>query len=309
MRRAAGPLLVVLALASGPLDAQQVADSAFDTSVPRPAYRGDGPRVVIDEAHQNFHTLDGRYAPFAQLLASDGFRVAAGTSALTRSSLAGIDVLVIANALGPGATNETSDPAFTPAECDAVHTWVREGGALLLVADHAPFGDAAKLLASRFGVTLGGGFVFDTAHAFDGNATMLVFSEANGLLGMHAILRGREAAERVRRVVSFTGESLSVPDGAVALLRLGPAAREAPTGNATNAGTGVPVPGRAQAIAMPVGRGRLVVLGEAAMLSAQVLRYMDAGKPAEFRMGMNVPGSDDRQFALNLMRWLSGALP
>ena len=41
-------------------------------------------------------------------------------------------------------------------------------------------------------------------------------------------------------------------------------------------------------------------MGEAAMFSAQV--YED------FRFGMNTPGNDDRQFALNVMHWLSGAL-
>jgi hypothetical protein len=46
----------------------------------------------------------------------------------------------------------------------------------------------------------------------------------------------------------------------------------------------------------------VVVLGEAAMLSAQ-----RAG-PMHEPMGMNLPGSDDRQLALNIMRWLTGAL-
>lgn len=45
-----------------------------------------------------------------------------------------------------------------------------------------------------------------------------------------------------------------------------------------------------------------MVLGEAAMLSAQ-----RAG-PFGMLMGMNAPGSDDRQFALNVVRWLGGAL-
>jgi hypothetical protein len=45
-----------------------------------------------------------------------------------------------------------------------------------------------------------------------------------------------------------------------------------------------------------------VVQGEAAMLSAQI-----AG-PEKFKMGMNVPGNDNRQYALNVMHWLSGLL-
>jgi hypothetical protein len=61
--------------------------------------------------------------------------------------------------------------------------------------------------------------------------------------------------------------------------------------------------GRAQGIAMKLGKGRVIVLGEAAMLSAQVITG-----PNEVRFGMNRPGIDNRQLALNIMHWLSGLL-
>jgi hypothetical protein len=60
--------------------------------------------------------------------------------------------------------------------------------------------------------------------------------------------------------------------------------------------------GRAQGIALKLGKGRLIVLGEAAMLSAQITG------PNKMPFGMNVPGTDDRQFALNVLHWLSGLL-
>jgi hypothetical protein len=60
--------------------------------------------------------------------------------------------------------------------------------------------------------------------------------------------------------------------------------------------------GRAQGIAMAFGKGRVVVLGEAAMLSAQV-----AG-PNRRPFGMNRPGIDNRQLALNIVHWLSRLL-
>ena len=53
------------------------------------------------------------------------------------------------------------------------------------------------------------------------------------------------------------------------------------------------------------GKGKVVVLGEAAMMSAQVVRVLFW---RVMRMGMNVTGSDDRQFALNVLHWLSGLL-
>src|SRR5439155_1501531 len=85
----------------------------------------------------------------------------------------------------------------------------RNGGALLLSAAHAPFGSAADSLARRFGVDMSTGYTFDPAHADSSlhNPSCLVYSTANGLLGEHAITRGRDSTERVRRIIAFTGQS------------------------------------------------------------------------------------------------------
>lgn len=61
-----------------------------------------------------------------------------------------------------------------------------------------------------------------------------------------------------------------------------------------------PAKGHAQGIAMPFGKGRVVMLGEAGMLSAQV-------DPLGDKMGMNRKGNNNRQFALNAVHWLSRA--
>jgi len=304
--------------------AQQMADTTFKTFVEHPAYVGSHPRVIIDEAHSNFHTADGRYKPFADLLRSDGYRVIRGTSAFQMDSLAGVAVLVIANALAPDATEDSSGSAFSDEECPVLRDWVRRGGSLLLIADHTPFGAAAGKLAAQFGVEMGRGFVFDLEHC-EGNPTTLVFSRENGLLGKHPILRGRSTSEEIGRVVALTGQSLGVPARATALLKLGAAAGEAPTREAgrraleaavadTSGRTGPDTlyyrraGGRAQAVAMKFGKGRVVVLGEAAMFSAQVIRFGEEGRQQERKFGMNMPGNDDKQFALNVMHWLSGAL-
>jgi hypothetical protein len=297
---------------------QQLADPNFKTTVERPAYPRSHPTVVIDEAHDNFHTADGRYRPFADLLTSDGYEVVRGTRKFAKGSLRGVSVLVIANAgNSAAATDKGAPPAFTDEECDAVRDWVRGGGALLLIADHTPFGAAAETMGKRFGVDMGKGFAYDPDHSED-NPSILVFSRDNGLLGDHPITRGREPGEEVKRVVAFTGQSLGVPAGATILMKLGPAAYEAPgrgemqeaLANKSGPGThAVPVSGRAQGLAFRLGKGRVVVMGEAAMFSAQVVRFNDEdGKPQEFQMGMNIPGNDDKQLALNLMRWLSGLL-
>ena len=319
MRRSLIFAVLGLALAL-PARSQQMADPNFKTGVEHPAYVGKHPRVVIDEAHHNFHTADGRYKPFADLLRGDGYEVVPGTKAFTPGSLSGVNVLVIANAVGAQSSDDASSPAFTDAESAVVRDWVRGGGSLLLIADHTPFGAAAAAMARRFGVTLGLGFVFDANHS-EGNPTLLVFSRENGLLGEHSLLHGRGADEEVKRVIAFTGESLSLPEGAVALLKLGPEAQESPNREALNKELGMApsspaatppsrsVGGRVQGLAMTFGRGRVAMFGEAAMFSAQIIRYREEGQQHELQMGMNVPGTDDRQLLLNVMHWLSGLLP
>ena len=119
---------------------------------------------------------------------------------------------------------------------------------------------------------------------------------------------------------------MTVPARAVALLPLSATTGEIPTGKATQplhdpdpAKAGAnreaavrkwPVRGRAMAIALPLGRGRVVISGEAGMLTAQVFKETDKNGAEEIvgRMGMDVPENDDRQYVLNLLHWLSGAL-
>jgi hypothetical protein len=313
-------LAVGLVLATRLL-AQQVVDSSFKASVDRPAYAaGAGPRVAIDEAHDNFHTAGGQYKPLADLLTADGYRVSALAQKFDARLPADLKVLVVANARNLSAmrAGDITQPAFTDRECDALRDWVRQGGSLLLIADHAPYGHAAARLGARFGVTMGKGWTFDGTPAGE-ITTQLDFSRQNGLLGHHAILRGRSSSEVITHVKTFTGQSLGVPAGATILLKLSGTARDAATPddlNAEGAATqgrdasergkhSTSVGGRAQGLALSFGKGRVVVLGEAALLSAQVLPAADG---TEMKFGMNVPGTDDRQFALNVFHWLSGIL-
>ena len=48
---------------------------------------------------------------------------------------------------------------------------------------------------------------------------------------------------------------------------------------------------------MPFDKGRVVVFGEAAMLTAQNKNF-----------DLNYPGTDDRQLVLNVIHWLTGLL-
>jgi len=291
-------LTAALFLPMLPVAAQQVVDSGYAPTVSHPAYEGQGPIVAIDAAHGNFHTLDGRYAPLGRLLEADGYHVSSSATPLSAETLEPFTVLIIANA----RAQPPESSAFSPGEIVALKAWVEHGGSLLLIADHAPFGTAAADLAHAFGVEMGQGYV--GAHE-DGKIGFAI-DFADGQLGDHPILHGRNAAEAIRHVRSFTGQSLAGPAAATGLLVLPADAEEvaAPSealallkGEAAKA---TPVGGRPQALAMPVGKGRLVVAGEAAMFSAQLFRRPD--RPVR-PIGLTV--ADDQQFALNTLHWLS----
>ena len=298
----AATLAILVAM---PAVAQQIADTTFNPRIARPAYaEGRGPVVLIDEAHGNFHTADGRYLAFARLLRRDGYVVRSNKVPLTRSALDGARVLVIANALHERNSNDWELPtpsAFTPDEIAALREWVAGGGSLLLIADHMPFPGAVDHLAAAFGIFFVNGFAQDSTKQDGG----LTFRRSNASLGAHAIVNGRSPAERVDSVTSFTGSAfratvpvdtlLTLPATTIVLMpqvawqfsRLTPRIAGA---------------GMLQGAVLTHGRGRVAVFGEAAMFSAQV------SGPQRRPMGMNDPAApQNAQFLLNVMHWLSGA--
>ncbi len=301
LNRCIGLVIAGVLISSASAAGQQIADPGFDVQVDNPAYAKNFPRVLFDEAHNNFHTTGGRYKPFADLIFSDGYQVNVNRKPFSKESLRIYKVLVIANALGAEDLDEegADKPAFTTEEVKAVHDWVRGGGALLLIADHAPFGGAAESLATQFGVSMSKGYVRDPEHADPDAPGRLLFSRENKLLLDHPITNGRSAEERINRVFTFTGQALKGPQGSFDFMKLGPGAFDVPSPTATDRTS---VGGQAQGVAFKFGKGRVVVMGEAAMLSAQL-----AG-PQRRPMGMNASGSDNRQLALNIMHWLTGLL-
>jgi hypothetical protein len=115
---------------------------------------------------------------------------------------------------------------------------------------------------------------------------------------------GRSEAERVDLVMTFTGQALRPPPEASVLLRLSPAAREYPFRQSTEA-EGRSAAGLGQAVALRRGRGRVVIFGEAAAISAQ--RIAVPGGPP-ILLGMNRPGVDNERLVLNTVHWLMGLL-
>ncbi len=287
-------------LALGFIVVGAVATAMADAQQPTFGF-GEGPTICIDEAHFNMHSASGTYSTVAEIWRADGYIVEASTRAFTSSSLLACRVLVIANALHErnrlrGDDTDWSLPnpsAFTPNEIAAVRDWVRVGGALLLIADHMPFPGAAADLATAFDVQFNNGFARET----NPDSGVLVFRRAAGLLPAHPITDGRSAAEWIDSVTTDAGQAfqvnarfdplLVIPEGVVSLM-------PEVAWEFTDDTPRIPVGGWLQGAAGQFGDGRLVVFGEASQF-----RPEDDGE--------SLPGQNG-QFALNVIRWLSGIL-
>jgi hypothetical protein len=272
-----------------------------DLSVPvpfkNPSYIEKGPVILFDESHDNFHTANEGYKPFVQLLTADGYRFRSSSEELSEVCLATADVLIIANALEP----------LSDSEINAVAEWVNGGKSLLLISDHPPFASPMRALCKRFGVNLSGAWTSDPAQKEpDANiSTWIRYRRSKGALGEHPILEGRYPGyphERINVITSFTGQSIHSETG-ISLLKLSDQALDYETREQSQKAIGgKSAAGRAQAVAIEFGKGRIVVLGEAGMLTAQVIRFLFFTIK---KFGFSRPGNDNCQFALNIMHWLT----
>ena len=305
---------IILACAP-PLAPQQGPDRDFHPAVENPVYAiGQGPVVCLDEGHANFHTLEGRFRAFGELIRRDGYVVRAIRTKFDRQSLAECGILVISNALPNGNPWETypypTPSAFAREEIAATHDWVRAGGNLLLIADHMPCAGAAASLAAAFDVTFSDSFAVEGFGADSERdaafAKPTIFRTADQTLRLHAIVNGRNAKEAVTSIRSFTGQAfrasamaeplMVLPSTFIALMpkKAWQFGRDTPR---------IPAGGWYQGAVMTVDSGRAAFFGEAAMFSAQV-----AGR-SRSPIGMNAPEAEQNsQFVLNLMHWLSRVL-
>ena len=157
--------VVILVFLNLPFE-MQGADKFYNPPISHPAYsKKQGPVILIDQGHYNFHTINGRLRSTAQLFRRDGYRVLPYEGQFESSKLKECKTLMIVNALHESNLEKWVLPtpsAFNDEEIEAVRNWVENGGSLLLVADHMPFAGAASKLASQFGFTLHNGFAMDT---------------------------------------------------------------------------------------------------------------------------------------------------
>ncbi len=278
--------------------AQQISDTLYMPSIQK---REMNVEVYIDEAHNNFHTKDNRFKPFANVLNQVGFKVKGFNDKFSKESLERIKVLVISNALIENARGPFVVPtpsAFSKEEIKAVKSWVKKGGSLFLIADHMPFAGASEKLAKAFGFTFYDSFLFD-----ENRRGIFDFTNKNSLLGNHKIINGAEEYEKIESIKIFTGQAFKIPNKAISILK-------------TNEKMRVHLPdtmwrfsektkhfsakGLSQGAIMKYGKGKIAFFGEAAMFTAQL-----AGRN-RFKVGMNAEGAEDNyKLLLNIMTWLS----
>src|SRR4029453_19240887 len=142
MKRAFFTMLVlgvIVVVLIGWLRSIQQVDSAYAPHLKTRTWPDGGPLVGIDDRHWNPDRAARGFAPFAKLLAADGYVVAGRGNAATPAVLGTAKVAVIGNALGfRGAVQELGQmlrldldalaaDALTDAEADQLETWVREG--------------------------------------------------------------------------------------------------------------------------------------------------------------------------------------
>jgi hypothetical protein len=273
---------------------QQVPDTAFNFVIQKPKYEtGKGSAVKVDAVHNNFHTLDNRYAPFGKLLTNDGYRLASNAELVTKTALSECRIFVISNPLDSSNIGRWQLPtpsAFSPAEIATINDWVKNGGRLLLIADHMPFAGAAQDLAQSFGFEFFNCFAFDNRHRnverfYKGNKTLLE----------------NEITQCVDTLVTFTGSAFKIPKGAKPILALKNYAVISPQVAwqfEENTPT-VSSEGFFQGAYTDYGKGKIVVMGEAAMFTAQF-----AG-PNRNPTGFNRPEArQNNQLLLNIIHWL-----
>ena len=297
--------LSVAILFAALLSGQQVPDTTYSPVIGNPAYAaGKGPVVFIDEGHNNIHTRGDRYLPFARLLERDGYRTDGYTGRFEEERLSSVRMLVISNALHPDNVESWYKPvhsAFTPDETETVRQWVESGGSLFLIADHMPLGGAAAEMAAAFGFGFTDGFALDTAQA--GPA---FFCRADGTLADNVLTAGRDGDERVDSIYSFTGQAFRIPDGASPVLTFSERylLLLSDTAWVFNEKTVFkPISGWSQLAFREYGKGRVVMSGEAAMFTAQLVG------PQQARAGMNSPfAGRNYRLLLNIVHWLDGRL-
>jgi hypothetical protein len=265
---------------------QLTVDASFAPAFDAPDFKpGERPIVFVDEAHRNVISLQTYLGPVGRWLEKLGYlvRPARGKADDMLQATADRTVLVVANAQAP----EGSPPdgsAFNEHEVIAIEGWVRDGGALLVVADRAPFGAPVRPLAKALGVTLDNNTILRAGA--DGKPTGELTIDVNKYGD-----RSHPLFDRVLTIVYVVGESV---DGPGVMLRAPDGVYSGPTAQATD---GPPAAGRPLILAFEHGKGRVVVIGDGGVVSAF--------GSADGNAHRGISEGDNARFIRNVFKWLA----
>lgn len=299
-------LFFIAIIFPGMLFSQQISDLNYKPAISHPEYApGKGPVVFIDEGHFDLNTKNGRYKPFADLLERDGYVVLGYKGKFNEEGLSKGKILVISNALSginASVLHLPAHSAFTNEEIEAVKKWVSNGGSIFLIADHMPMPGAAKELAAAFGFEMTNGFVYGTGS----HPGMAVFSLKDGTLAKSILTRGLNRKESVSHIATFMGQGFKIPKEATPILTFNDHYVNflPDTAWVFNSKTRkYNAQGMSQGAFRKFGKGKVVVFGEAAMFTAQLVG------PKKIKAGMNSPIADENyKLLLNIIHWLDGKL-
>ena len=231
----------------------------------KPTYSRSGqPRILVDDAHLNWHKSGRRLLPFARLAGRDGARVQGVDYEIDTGMLRQTHMLVVANPLGYGGYFDRllgtrfGGPAFEPHEVEAIRAWVERGGSLLLAVNPGPASAAVAPLAEAFGIRF----------TNEPLASTVSFNRADGSMAAHPVTEGLE------RVTAFRAQRVEGLPDSTALFGAG--------------------------IAMQYGKGRIVALGDATMLTSQEI----ATPSGPVTAGLHWRGSQNQELALNIVHWM-----
>ncbi|CAL2083485.1 hypothetical protein [Tenacibaculum sp. 190524A05c] len=272
--------------------AQQVPDTIYKPNIIQ-KYSGI---IYVDHAHNNFHRIDNRFKPFANVLRTAGYSLKGFENKFTEKNLRNVKILVISNALSSNARSPFITPtesAFTKEEIKIVKEWVAKGGALFIIADHMPFAGASKDLGKAFGFKFYDSFLFD-----ENRRGIFDFTLADKTLGEHEVV----SKSKISKIRTFTGQAFEIPDKATSILkttekltvylpdtmwRFSEKTKRFPAKNLS------------QGAVLNYKKGKIAVFGEAAMFTAQL-----AGRN-RFKVGMNSEDAKENyKLLLNIIAWL-----
>ncbi|MCW2784929.1 MAG: hypothetical protein JWP74_1446 [Marmoricola sp.] len=205
--------------------------------MPAPAAPAPVARVLFDEAHgeawtissarsaelQPTHPQDSSYVDAATALADRELVVGAHRDGpIDAEVLVGVDVLVIAHP--SEARWEKTDgrsPVFADGELDAIESWVRAGGGLVVLGEteQDKYGTNLGDLVARFGIRFTNTTVYDYTHAHSDNPAWVLGQPAAARSAAGRADIGRtDLLARVTRSAFYRSGALDVDETARAVL-------------------------------------------------------------------------------------------